>query len=101
MNSKNELDELLNNIKPVVLYFSTETCHVCHSVLPQLIGLIDALPISFVKVKADLQPEICGQLLVFTVPTILVFYEGKEIVRESRFIDFNNIEKMLSRVLEK
>ena len=98
--SKSELDELLNNSNSVVIYFSSASCNVCHSVLPQLISLIEGLPISFVKVKADMQPEICGQLLVFTVPTILIFYEGKEIVRESRFIDFNRIKKILGRVLE-
>ena len=100
VNSKSELDALINDSKPVILYFCSETCNVCHSVLPKLISIIEDLPVSFIKVKADIQPEICGQLLVFTVPTILIFYEGKEILRESRFIDFNNIEKMLNRVIE-
>lgn len=99
VNSKSELDELINSIIPLILYFSSETCNVCHSVLPKLIDTIEAFPVSFVKVKADTQPEICGQLLVFTVPTILIFYEGKEILRESRFIDFNKIKKMLDSVL--
>lgn len=99
VNGKSELDELINDGKPIVLYFSSETCNVCHSVLPKLISIIGDLPVLFIKVKADMQPEICGQLLVFTVPTILIFYEGKEILRESRFIDFNNIEKMLDRVI--
>ena len=100
VNSKSELDELIKGDIPLVLYFSSASCHVCHSVLPQLIRLIEGFPVSFVKVKADEQPEICGQLLVFTVPTILVFYEGKEVLRESRFIDFNHIEKALNQILE-
>lgn len=100
VNNKNELDELIKGSKLVIIYFSSETCNVCHSVLPQLISRIEGFSTSFVKVKADMQPEICGQLLIFTVPTILIFYEGKEILRESRFIDFNRIEKMLKRVLE-
>lgn len=99
INTNLELDELVSGSEPVVVYFSSEPCSVCHSVLPKLISLIDNYAVSFVKIKADTQPEICGQLLVFTVPTILVFYDGKEILRESRFIDFNNIEKMLSRLL--
>lgn len=39
-------------------------------------------------------PLFQGQHLVFTVPTILVFSEGKEILRESRFIDFNKIQRL-------
>lgn len=37
-----------------------------------------------------------GQHLVFTVPTILVFSYGKEILRESRFIDFEKIERLFN-----
>jgi hypothetical protein len=40
-----------------------------------------------------------GQQLVFTVPTILVFSEGKEILRESRFIDFEKIKRLFDLYL--
>jgi len=40
-----------------------------------------------------------GQHLVFTVPTIIVFSNEKEILRESRFIDFSKIERLFSLYL--
>lgn len=39
--------------------------------------------------------EVSGQFLVFSVPTILIMHEGREILRESRFIDFNKISRIL------
>ncbi|MDY0278677.1 MAG: hypothetical protein RBQ97_11405, partial [Acholeplasma sp.] len=40
-----------------------------------------------------------GQHLVFTVPTIIVFSESKEILRESRFIDFEKIQRLFNLYL--
>ena len=42
-----------------------------------------------------------GQHLVFTVPTVLVFSNSQEILRESRFIDFSKIERLFNIYLEK
>jgi len=39
--------------------------------------------------------EFQGQQLIFTVPTIVIFSGGKEILRESRFIDFEKIDRLL------
>jgi hypothetical protein len=37
---------------------------------------------------------------VFTVPTVIVFADGKEILRESRFIDFKRIERLFDAYVE-
>ena len=42
--------------------------------------------------------EIAGRYAVFTGPTILLFHNGKEILRESRFISLENIERVLQLV---
>lgn len=83
---------------PIVLYFGTLSCNVCHSVLPKLLEIIKDYPVSLFKIQADENQELAGQLTVFTVPTILIFYKGNEILRESRFIDFKNIEKLLINI---
>jgi thioredoxin-like negative regulator of GroEL len=84
--------------KPVVLYFTTTTCNVCKSVFPRLEELMQAYPQKFYKIDAEQFPELAGQNRVFTVPTILVFAEGKEVLRESRFIDFNKIQRILELI---
>jgi len=39
--------------------------------------------------------EISAKYLVFTAPTVLLFHQGKEILRESRFISLENTERTL------
>ena len=47
------------------------------------------------KVFLEDVQEFQGQQLIFTVPTIVFYSELKEILRESRFIDFEKIERLL------
>ncbi len=84
--------------KPVVLYFTTSTCSVCKSIFPRLEELMQAYPQKFFKIDAEQFSELAGQNRVFTVPTILVFAEGKEVLRESRFIDFTKIQRILDLI---
>lgn len=44
--------------------------------------------------------EISGQLSVFITPTIIVFADGREIIRESRFIGIESLKHKLDRLIE-
>lgn len=96
IKSKEQYEELISRDNPVLVYFSSQNCNVCHAVLPKVMELVDEYPLEVAQVKVDELQEIAGQSLVFTVPTILVMFEGREILRESRFIDFAKLERTLS-----
>ena len=78
-----------------ILYFTTPTCNVCKAVFPQLTELSSNYAFPLLKIDGSMHPDIAAQNNVFTVPTILVYHEGKEVLRESRFIDFNKIQRIL------
>lgn len=84
--------------KPLlVIITKTKTCSVCVPVSIKLEHLLKDYPqIPLYQIFVDDVTEIQGQLLIFTVPTIVFFSEGKEILRESRFIDFNRMDRLLS-----
>jgi len=96
IQSKEQLNQLMEQEKPIILYFTSQDCNVCHAVFPKLMNLIDPQSIEVANISVNEHVEITGQLLVFTVPTILIFHEGKEILRESRFIDFQKVERILN-----
>ena len=50
--------------------------------------------------EADKSPEIIGQLNAFSAPTIILYYEGKEIHRQAKIINFQEIEKRVRQVQE-
>ncbi|WP_273320480.1 thioredoxin family protein [Vallitalea guaymasensis] len=96
----NEIDNFIANNEICILLISSSQCGVCISVESKLDELAEEIGnINVSKVKIDTVPEISGKFLVFTVPTILVFYKGKEVIRQSRFIQFNKLRKEFNRYI--
>jgi len=84
--SLEQLQQTINNSDGVLIYFSTQECNVCKVLKPKLMSLMEQYypDIKLFYVDINQYPEISGQYRVFTVPTILVFLDGKEFTRKSR-----------------
>lgn len=93
-------EQLLSDEQPLLLHIGSENCAVCQAVRPRLGELADEYAVRLVSVDVAENPEIAGQLLVFAVPTVLVMQAGKELLRESRFIDFARLQRMLSLIMD-
>ena len=80
-------------------YFSTEACNVCKVLKPKVAELIhNEFPkIKLAYIKSDVLPEVSAQNQVFAVPTILIFFEGREYIRKSRNIGINELQSEIER----
>ncbi|MDR0267577.1 thioredoxin family protein [Paenibacillus sp.] len=77
-----------------LLLIKTDQCGVCDSVLNKLERFLPDFPdVHGGYVRMEDAPEISGEYLVFTAPTLLMFAEGKEVFRQSRFILMGDVEK--------
>lgn len=94
-----ELQELIEQKKGVLLYFSSDSCSVCKVLKPKVSELLKSkFPLLSLRyVNTELSPKIAGQYRVFTIPTLLIYFEGKEQLRYSRNISINQLEESLSR----
>lgn len=76
------------------LYISRDNCSVCHAVWPKVQELLSDYPqIQVGKVDAHEVKEIAGEYLVFTVPTMFLLLNQKELFRESRFIRIDQLKQ--------
>ena len=96
------LEEVQNLIKEevgVLLYFSGERCNVCHALRPKFKELFDSeFPlIRQIYLDAHENPEISAHYQVFSVPTMLVFLDGREFVREGRAVSIYKLSEQLMR----
>jgi len=98
LSSVSELQTYITDPNPILLYFSTPNCSVCHAMLPKLLSAFEKYPNPIIEIDASVYPQIAGQQRIFVAPTVLVFYEGKEILRESRFIDIDKIQRYLDLI---
>ena len=95
-----ELQDKIAREKALVLYFSSDSCSVCKVLKPKVTELLrDKFPlIRALYVDIEKSPVISGQFRVFTIPTILIFFEGKEQVRYSRNISMHQLEAAIERL---
>ena len=97
IHSIEDLKHVVENQPAVLVYFSHHNCNVCKVLKPKMQGVVENnFPqIELYYVNTLNQPEATAQYSVFTVPTILVFFEGKEYIRESRHV---NLDKFYDRL---
>jgi hypothetical protein len=98
------LDEIAEFIKDntiAMIYFASEGCSVCGVLLPKIEEMIIRFPkVKIGKVQVDKFTQAAGQYSIFTLPGILVYIEGKEIIREARFISVEMLEGSIERYYE-
>jgi len=95
IQSKEQLNQFIEENETCILYFTSPDCGLCDAILPKLHERIASFSIEVGRIETLKLREVAGQFLVFAAPTILILHQGKEILRESRFIDFDNIERTL------
>lgn len=97
--SSGDFQKIVKSESAVCFYLSTPDCNVCKVLKPKVIEMIerDFPKIQFHYIDLNEAKEISSQLSVFTVPTILVCFEGKEVIRVSRNIHLSELQNQISR----
>jgi len=102
ITSKESIDFLLKKEKGVLLYFYNDHCAPCHSLRPKIIHMQET---AFPKMKlffidTERYPEIPAQHGIFSNPTILAFFEGKEYIRVSKYVSEHQLKENISRLYD-
>nr|WP_321267591.1 thioredoxin family protein [uncultured Sulfurimonas sp.] len=99
------IENINNTIKEnlaVMVYFSAPSCNVCHALKPKLLDALDANFDDFKVESVDISQneDIAPYFGVFSIPTILVFLDGKEFLRKSRNMSIDEVIREIKRPYE-
>ena len=83
-----------------LLYFKNDKCNVCKRVLEKIEQFTSHTDIPLEVIDIEENPEIAGQKLVFTVPTVIIIHEDSEIKRFTRNFSITEIEYTVERYKE-
>lgn len=84
-----------------VLFVSQPDCSICRVLLPKVQSVVDAVPgVSVSYVDAAEVPDVAGRFNILTAPVVLVFGDGRELLREGRFLRLEEFESALRRFAE-
>lgn len=97
--SLEEYLEIARSNVAVCFYLSTPECNVCKVLKPKVIEMIeiDFPEMNFCYVDLNKAKEISGQLSVFSVPTILMYFDSKETIRVSRNVHLEELREQIER----
>lgn len=94
-----DFESLLAESDAVLAYFSTETCSVCHVLKPKVLEMVsESFPLmKMVFVESDKSPELAAAYRVFTAPTVVVFFAGRETIRKARAFGVDELKAEITR----
>jgi len=94
-----QVNDEINTGEPVLIYFSGENCSVCKVLKPKIEQEVSKNFPKFklYEVKTDLHKELVSHFTVFSIPTILVYFDKKEFYRKGRNLSVSLFIEELKR----
>lgn len=88
IESIEQVEQTLQSTSAVLLYFYNDTCAPCMSLRPKVVELLcerfPKMRIHFVNSVNN--PETAAHYNSFSNPTLIIFFEGKEHTRMSKYV---------------
>ncbi len=83
----------------VLLYFSGEACGVCQSLKPRLQAMLaERFPrLRCLEVQSERSPALAAAHSVFTLPVVILYFEGREGQRFARSFSLGEVAAAIER----
>ncbi|BCD60558.1 MULTISPECIES: co-chaperone YbbN [unclassified Nitratiruptor] len=105
MKRLQRIEEVQNAIKSneaVLLYISAPNCNVCDVLKEKVKELFSQKfpKVVLVEVNVAEIPEISGTFNIFSAPAMLLFFDGKEFLREGRNVSLQRMQEKVQKVYD-
>ena len=92
--------EFLRTHEAVLVFFSDESCNVGDALSPKLQKLLEEHfdKMDFLEINVQMIPEARGHFNIFVIPSVLVYFDGKETIRQARHVNVSSLARDIDRV---
>ena len=90
-------NEQIHSTKPVLVDFYAEWCGPCTMMKPILLDVAERMGdgITILSIDVDKEKELAVQYRIQSVPTLIIYKNGKQLWRQSGLISANALTKLL------
>ena len=94
-----EIQTTIQTSPAVIFYLTADHCNVCKVLKPAIQKMIaERYPeITFLQADTVKSPEIAAHFNAFSIPLILVYFDGKEFFRKGRAMGIDELAEDLKR----
>lgn len=92
-----KFNELIQSTKPVLVDFYAEWCGPCQIMKPTLLDVAERLgnEVKIIQVDIDKERKLSERFRIQSVPTLIIFKNGKQLWRQTGVISTNALIKLL------
>lgn len=100
ISSGDQIEKAIASETGILVYFYSDRCAPCISLRPKVQQMVseDFPKLKLVFINAENHPAIAAHYGVFANPCILVFFEGREFQRYSKYISISQLGYDLERI---
>ncbi|MCF8303002.1 MAG: thioredoxin family protein [Bacteroidales bacterium] len=94
-----EIKQIIDSKPAVMLYFYNDHCAPCISLRPKVKEMIreDFEKMHLLFINSENHPEITSHYGVYAYPTLVIFFDGREFKRESKYVSIAQLANEISR----
>lgn len=82
----------------VGVYYSSHKCGVCNTMKPQVEAVFNSNNVKLAELVVNENMELAAQQLILASPTVVFYENGRELFRESGFVDLNKLNRNLNLI---
>jgi thioredoxin 1 len=101
-NKPKSFSEILNGEKPVLVDFSADWCGPCKMMPPILkeLKLLIGGELTILKVDVDKNPSLASSYQIQSVPTLILFQNGKVKWRQSGVVQARHLQQVIETTIK-
>lgn len=94
-----QLQESIINDEALLVYFYSNNCAPCKSLRPKVEELLakDYPKMNLYFVNSEDHPEMTAEYGIFSMPTLLAFFDRKEYIRKSKYVSIPELKEGIDR----
>ena len=100
--SLDDAQQFLRENAAVMVFFSDDSCNVGDALSPKLQEMIQThFPeMQFLEINVQMIPEANGFFNIFVIPSVLVYFDGRESIRMARHINVQSLKNQIERLYQ-